>query len=385
MVGVLRSGWLTTGEVCSRFEREFCEAVGTAHAVAMSSCTAAMHACLVALGVGPGDEFITTPFTFPATANAIAYTGAKPVLVDVQEETGNLEMGRVRSVIESCYRYRQVGSGLVNKNTGRVLKGILPVHYGGELCNMSELLHIAAEFSLIVVEDAAHALGAEMDDKHAGSFGKAGCFSFYPTKAITTAEGGMVATNDAELAACLRLLRNHGLTRESWSRYGAKAAWHYDVKHLGFKYNMTDIQAALGIHQLRRLDEFLDRRRQLADKYDAGLVGIPGIRTLESDRVGRSAKHLYVILVDGSVTGVDRDDLIALLRAEGIGTSVHFIPLHLHSYYEAISGYRRGDFPNAEALFQRVVSLPLFPGMKDDDVSRVVSCIDGAMQGSRRP
>lgn len=378
---VLDSGWLTTGPLTRRFEEEFQKYMGCEHAVAVGSCTAAMHLSLVALGIGGGHEVITTPFTFPATANVIIHTGAAPVFVDVEAETGNLDVNKVAEIIQARYRYDRFRRELVNRETGMVLKGFLPVHYAGHPCNLVVLKELAEEFSLVIVEDAAHALGAELKGVKAGCWGTAGCLSFYPTKNITTGEGGMVVTNDPELAHRVRIQSNHGITRDSWSRYGEENVWCYDVIAPGFKYNMTDLQAALGIHQLARLPEFLMMRETLAGRYDVAFEQIPGLRPLQVRSDVRHARHIYPVVVQREIVEISRDELIHALKARGIGTSVHFIPLHLQPFYQKTYGYKHGDFPVAESLFEGIFSLPLYPAMQPGDVERIVETIADLVTG----
>jgi dTDP-4-amino-4,6-dideoxygalactose transaminase len=355
---VIRSTWLGTGSRCIEFEQAFATAVGARHAVAVSSCTAGLHAALVAAGVGPGDEVITTALTFVATVHAIVHAGATPVLADVDPDTLNIDPDAVRALVGSRTR------------------AVLPVHFGGLPCDLGALRALVEEKNLVMVEDAAHALGARYDGFPVGGQGVA-CFSFYPNKNITTGEGGMVTTDDDELAEKLHILRLHGLSRDAWERFRSKRVVYSDAVALGFKYNMTDMQAALGLVQLPRLDAFLDARRALAEAYDRELAEVPGIVRKArpwSDAL-RHAHHLYVVEVDADEYGLDRDRLLEALRAENIGAGVHYRAVHLHPYYEETLGLGPDALPNATRLSNRVLSLPLSPAMSEDDVVRVAGAV----------
>ena len=350
VVDSLKSGWLTMGPKTEMFERIVAEYTGAKHAIAVNSCTAAMHLSLLALGIGIGDEVITTPYTFAATVNVIVQSGAKPILVDVQRDTANIDPELIRKA--------------VTKRT----KAIMPVHYGGQPCDMKEINAIAAENNLHVIEDAAHAIGAEYDGKPIGSMSKATCFSFYATKNITTGEGGMVTTNDDDLALKLKELRLHGMSADAWKRYTRKGSWYYEIVDCGWKDNMTDPQAALGIQQMRRMKELRDTRRRYAQMYTDGLSGLDAITPVE--KPGRiHAFHLYPLLLNN----YDRGDFIEKMGDKGIGCSVHFIPIHLHPYYRKLLGKSEGAFPNAEWFYEREVSLPLYPKMSTEDVDKVIS------------
>jgi dTDP-4-amino-4,6-dideoxygalactose transaminase len=351
---VIRSSWIGTGNRCIEFEEAFAAHVGAPHAVAVSSCTAALHVALVAAGIGPGDEVITTALTFVATAHAIAHAGATPVLADVERDTLNIDVADVRRRVTDRTR------------------AIIPVHFGGLAVDLAALRTIANETGAVLIEDAAHAVGTVHEGRPIGATGVA-CFSFYPNKNITTGEGGMVTTDDADLAEQMHILRLHGLSRDAWERFRSKRVVRSDAIALGFKYNLTDIQAAMGLVQLRKLESFMDVRCRLANAYDHELARIPGLRAQPrpwSD-TERHAHHLYVVQVDPEEFGIDRDDLLGALRAENIGAGVHYRAVHLHPYYHDTLGLEATDLPVATELSDRVLSLPLSAAMTEDDVARV--------------
>jgi len=356
VVRCLRSGWLTSGPLGREFEEAFAAYVGAKHAIAVNSCTAALHLALEAAGVGPGDEVITSPLTFTATAAVIEHLGARPVLADVDPVTLNLDPACVAATVTSWTR------------------AIVPVHFAGQACDMNPLLAIAGEHELKIVEDAAHALPTRYGNDRIGTIGDATCFSFYVTKTITTGEGGMVTTESDVLAERVRSMRLHGMSRDAWNRYGKGGSWSYDVIAPGFKDNLPDLAAALGLTQLAKSDRFHARRRAIARAYDDALSGIDGLRTPQVEDMDGHAWHLYLLQVDG------RDRFIEELAARGIGTSVHFIPLHHLSYYRERYGYRASDFPVATRAFERIVSLPIYPRMTDADVARVIDAVCAVAQ-----
>lgn len=357
VVDTLRSGWLTGGPKVRAFEEAFRAIAGTEHAVAVASCTAGLHLALLAAEVGPGDEVITTPITFAATVNMILHTGATPVLADVRDDDANIDPDEV-----------------ARRVTPRT-KAIIPVHYGGQPCRMDELLAIAREHGLRVIDDAAHAVGARYRDRPVGSLSDAAVFSFYPIKPITTGQGGMVTTDDDALAERVRLLALHGLSKGAWDRYSEKGSWAYQVLAPGFNYAMTDIQAALGIQQLKKLATFQSRRTELAAEYTRLLGGLPEVRLpIARDEVTH-AWHLYPIRLDLARLRIGRDAFIEAMRERGIGTSVHFIPIHYHPHFAETLGVREGDYPVAESIFAGLVSLPLFTRMGAGDVARVSEAV----------
>jgi dTDP-4-amino-4,6-dideoxygalactose transaminase len=356
---VIRSTWIGTGGQTQEFERRFAETVGATRAIAVSSCTAALHVALVAHGIGPGDQVITTPFTFVATLHAIIHAGAEPVLADVDPITFNIDPEQVEALI------------------GPKTRAILPVHFGGLPVDLVSLRAIGAERGIVIIEDAAHAFGARLGGREIGGDGGTACFSFYPNKNITTGEGGMVTTEDEAVAERLHILRLHGLSRDAWERFRSKRVTRSDAVALGFKYNMTDMQAALGLVQLGRAKGFLETRRKLANIYDRELADVPGLRTQPrpwTDEV-RHAHHLYVVVVDRGEFGLGRDELLEALRAENIGAGIHYKAAHLHPYYEKRLGLPAQAFPAAAELSTAVLSLPLSPAMTEEDTVRVAGAL----------
>ena len=354
---VLRSGWITSGPKVREFEQAFGAYLGARHALAVNSGTSALHLALKAAGVGPGDEVVLPTMTFAATAEVVIHAGAEPVLVDSLPGAMNLDVNQVEAAI-----------------TPRT-KAIIPVHFGGHPCDMDRLLAIARNRRIALIEDSAHALPAKYRGRTVGTLGDITCFSFYATKSITTGEGGMVTTENESYAERMRILSLHGLSKDAWNRYGARGSWRYDILEAGYKYNLTDLQAALGIAQLKKCDLCGGAARRLPRNIPAGLAGVKAFHTPCASPHVQHAWHLYVILVDEPALRIGRDQVIEELRLRGIGTSVHFIPLHLHTYYQKEWGYRRGDFPVAERYFDRCISLPIYPRMKDGDADRVIECL----------
>ncbi|MCD6099800.1 MAG: UDP-4-amino-4,6-dideoxy-N-acetyl-beta-L-altrosamine transaminase [Candidatus Marinimicrobia bacterium] len=357
VVDTLKSGWITTGPKTKLFEKKFQEYIGCKHAIAVSSCTAGLHLALVAAGVGQGDEVITTPYTFATTGEVIIQIGAKPVFVDIEEDGFNIDVTKIPEAITP------------------ETKAIIPIHFAGEPCDMDEIMKIAQENNLFVIEDAAHAVGAEYKGKKIGNIGDVTVFSFYATKNLTTGEGGMVTTNNDELAEKIRLLSLHGISKDAWKRYTAEGSWYYEILYAGYKYNMTDIQASLGIHQLNKLEKFLSIRQKYAQRYSSAFADVSEIKTPPVNHHVRHAWHLYVIRLNSASLSIDRKQFIEALKAENIGSSVHFIPLHLHPYYKKKYGYKQGDYPNSEQVYSRVISLPLFPKMADADLEDVIKAV----------
>lgn len=366
VVQVLRSGWLTTGTKAKQFENEFAAMVGARHAIAVNSCTAALHLALEAIGVREGDEVIVPTMTFAATAEVVAYLRAKPILVDCTPDTLNISPDCIERAI-----------------TPRT-KAIVPVHFAGHPCEMSQIQAIASAHNLAVIEDAAHALPARYRGKMIGSLSELTCFSFYATKNITTGEGGMVTTDDSALAARVRIMSLHGLSRDAWSRYTAQGSWYYEILSPGFKYNLTDIAAALGLAQLAKCDRFWKARDRLAALYRDGFRDVPELLCPSAAAHVQHAWHLYVIRLNLESLRIDRNEFIAQLQQAGIGCSVHFIPLHLHPYYRETYGYQPSDFPTAQAAFERIVSLPLYPKMTEADIQRVITVVRDIVKGNRK-
>lgn len=357
VVASMRSGWLGTGPKVARFQSDFAAYVGAPHAAALNSCTAALHLALVALDLKPGDEVITTPLTFCASVNAIIHAGGTPVLADVDPRTMNIDPERVREKI-----------------TPRT-KAILPVHFAGRSCDMDALTSLAREHGLFLVEDCAHAIETTWRGRHAGTFGDLGCFSFYATKNVATGEGGMVVSSDAERMARIKILGLHGMSADAWKRFGDEGYKHYFVVEAGFKYNMMDLQAAIGIHQLARVEENHVRRRAVWEMYDRAFADLPlGLPAPEEPNT-RHARHLYTILVDEARCGVSRDDFLTRMTREGIGVGVHYLSVPEHPYYQQRYGWRPEDWPEAMTIGRRTVSLPLSPKLSDADVADVVEAV----------
>ncbi|ACD95207.1 DegT/DnrJ/EryC1/StrS family aminotransferase [Trichlorobacter lovleyi] len=355
----LRSGWLTTGPKTKRFEEEFAAFVGNGvEAIAVNSATAGLHLALEAVGIGPGDEVITTPYTFTSTAEVIRYLGADPVFVDSDPNTYNIDPTKIEAAI-----------------TPRT-KAIVPVHFAGLSCDMNVLLSIACRHNLKVVEDAAHALPTTCNGQLIGTLASdVTVYSFYATKTITTGEGGMIVTRNPELAKRCRVMRLHGISRDAFDRYtSTKPSWHYEVIAPGYKYNMTDIAASLGIHQLHKAHLFQQKRQTMAAGYDEALQGLPLLLPPHAPSGDTHAWHLYVIRLTDDAP-VSRDRFIELMAEKGIGCSVHFIPLHLHPYWRDRYNLQPEDFPCALHTYEQAVSLPLYTKMSDDDQNRVIRTV----------
>ena len=367
VVDTLKSGWITTGPKVERFTAAFAASVEGRFAVPVSSATAGLHVALLALGVGPGDEVITTPLTFVATLNTIVLCGAVPVLADIDAATLNVRVEEIEKHI-----------------TART-KVIVPVHYVGQPADLDPILELAAGRGIAVLEDAAHAVGSEYKGRKIGSFPTTSVFSFHPNKNITTGEGGMVITDDESVFEKASLLKFHGMDRESWKRFAKSGSPRYDVALPGFKYNMMDIQAALGIHQLPRLPAFLAERARLAARYDRLLAGLPGL--ILPQRVAYPVKHawhLYTPLVDIDRLTISRDRFMEELKKRNIGTGLHYSAAHEFSYYADRFGWKPDDFPEAHFVSERIVSLPLFPGLSDADQDDAVTAIREVLQESAR-
>ena len=365
VVAVLRGDWLTTGPTVSAFEEAFAARVGARYAIAVSNGTAALHAAVFAAGIGPGDEVITTPMTFAASANCVLYQGGTPVFVDVQPATLNIAPDNIEAVITPKTR------------------AIIPVDYTGQPCDLDEINAIASRYHLTVIEDAAHALGAAYRERRVGTLATLTTFSLHPVKHITTGEGGVITTDDENLVPRLRTFRNHGITSEARERQ-AKGGWFYEMVALGYNYRLTDLQCALGLSQLNKLDAWLGRRRSIAAQYQAAFSELSEIKTpvVCSDR--EPAWHLYVIQLNLEHLRVGRAQVFRALRAENIGVNVHYIPVHLHPYYRERFGYRGGEYPVAEAAYGRIISLPLFHGMSDRDIADVIAAVHRVIEAYRR-
>ncbi len=366
VVATLRSGWLTTGPKVKQFEQEFAERIGTRYAIALNSCTAALHLALEAIGIAEGDEVIVPTMTFTATAEVVAYFKARPVLVDCQWDTLNIDVEKIEGAITSK------------------TKAIIPVHFAGQPCEMARILEIARRHHLKVIEDAAHAIPARYRGKMIGTIGDITCFSFYATKNITTGEGGIATTDNPEWEKRMRIMSLHGLTRDAWRRFTAEGSWFYEIDSAGYKYNMMDIAAALGIPQLRKCDQSWEIRQHYAALYDEGFKDLPGLHVPHVAKDVQHAWHLYVVQLDLARLRIERNEVIGLLKKNDIGVSVHFIPLHLHPYYRRTYGYDPEEFPVATAVYERIISLPIYPKMTEDDVQHVIQVVRGIVEQYRR-
>jgi perosamine synthetase len=356
VVDVLRSDWLTTGPKVGEFEEAFAAWVGAKYAVSFSSGTAALHGAAFAAGLKPGDEAITSPMTFAATANCVLYQGATPVFADISADTLNVNPERI-----------------VERITSRT-RAILPVDYAGHPAEIDTILEVADRHGLVVIEDACHALGAEYRKRRTGSIAHMTAFSFHPVKHLTTGEGGMVTTNRADLAETLRRFRNHGISSDARQRQ-SDGQWFYEMVLLGFNYRLTDIACALGLSQLKRLDENLSRRREIAAQYTSAFTELAGIEPPAVRPGVNPVWHLYAIRLDLKKLSANRAQVFRALRAENIGVNIHYIPVHRHPYYRDRFGYKGGEFPVAEEAYDRLISLPMFHGMSDEDVQDVIHAV----------
>ncbi len=369
VIDTIKSGWIGTGPKSKLFEQRFAQYVGTRHALAVNSCTAGLHLGLLALDVGPGDEVITTPLTFAATLNVILHVGATPVLADINNETLNIDPGEIEAEI-----------------TERT-KAIIPVHFGGLSCDMKRMIQIAKKYGLAILEDAAHAVGARYNGRMVGSFNTIASFSFYANKNITTAEGGMVTTNDRAIAGKIEILRLHGLSADAWKRYGTRNLIPSEVIWPGYKYNLTDLQASLGIHQLAKLEKFLTIRERYAKRYDLAFNNFDGLRLQyrpTNTNQDRHALHLYVLILDPRKFRVTRDQIVQALRTEGIGAAIHYKAIHRHYYYRKHLMYKKGSYPIAESVGDNILSLPLSPRMTSEEVGRVIHSTLRVLRHHRR-
>lgn len=353
----LNSGWIGTGPKVAKFESDFKEYIGAKHAIAVSSCTAGLHLSVLAMGVKPEDEVIVPAMTFAATANAVVHVGARPVFVDVLKNEMTIDIEDVK-----------------RKITSRT-KAIIPVHFAGRACQINEIEKIADEYNLKIIHDAAHAVETEFDGKKIGSFRNIANFSFYVTKNITTVEGGMITTDNEELAQKLKIYALHGMTKDAWKRFSDDGYKHYEIIYAGYKYNMTDLQAAIGIQQLKKVEQFAKRRKEIWDYYKSELKDLPLILPPEPASNTKHAYHLFTILVDTDKTRITRDQLIQKLHELKIGTGVHYIALHLQPFYQKTFGYKLGDFPNSEFISERTLSIPFSAKLTDTDVTDVVNAL----------
>jgi dTDP-4-amino-4,6-dideoxygalactose transaminase len=369
----LRSGWLTTGPKTKQFEESFASFLGVPHALAVNSGTAALHLALEAIGLQEGEFVITTPFTFTATAEVIRYFGAHPLFVDIDASTMNIAPGQVAE------------AAAMSSRQGKRVRAILPVHFAGLSCDMDALKEAAGRYSLKIVEDAAHAFPASYGGKKIGTIGDLTSFSFYATKPLATGEGGMVTTRNEEYAVRIRTMRLHGISRDVWDRYSAKKpSWYYEVIAPGYKYNLTDLAASIGIHQLGKADRLRKRREEIASRYTEAFADLPVLLPPAPPDGDTHSWHLYVLRLRLEHLGIGRDRFIESMAERGIGTSVHFIPLHLHPYWKEKYGFRAEDFPVSLATYHCCVSLPIYTRMTDADVTRVIEAVKEILIGSAR-
>ena len=362
---VLKKGWLTYGQTSVEFEKKFASFVNAPYAVAVNSCTACLHLALRAIGLTSKDEVIVPTTTFVATAEVVRYFGAKPIFVDIERDTHLIDVSKIEEAI-----------------TPRT-KAIIPVHFSGQPADLDEIKALADRYGLYVIEDAAHALPATYKGKTIGSIGDITCFSFYATKTLATGEGGMGTTANEEFAEKMQILRLHGISKDAWKRYSDRGHWYYDVVDLGYKYNITDIQSALGLVQLEKQGEMLEKRKHIAERYNRAFEEREELITyrVKSDRT--TAWHLYPLKLNLESLKIDRDTFIELLKERGIGTSVHFIPLYRFTYYKNL-GYSGENYPNSEWVFEREISLPIYPGMTDKEVDYVIETVIDLVKKYRR-
>jgi dTDP-4-amino-4,6-dideoxygalactose transaminase len=365
VVETLKSGWLTTGPRTHRFEEEFADFVGAKYAIAVNSATAALHLGLDAVGVKPGDEVLVPTYTFAATAEVVIYFGATPVLVDCAPGQFNLDLSQLESRI-----------------TPRT-KAIIPVDVAGETPDMDRLMEIAARHNLKVVEDAAHSIPAKYKGRWVGTLADLTAFSFYANKNITTGEGGMLTTDNAEYAERARIMSLHGISKDAWKRFSAAGSWYYEILQPGYKYNMTDIAAALGLHQLQRCLEMQQRRETIVEQYDAAFEVMPELELPPRQPYNQSAWHLYLLRLNLDYLKIDRNSFLEKLKAANIGFSVHYIPLHMHPYYRERFDFQPESFPQAARNYRRVITLPLYPAMSDQDVQDVIEAVQTIVAENR--
>lgn len=362
VVDTLRSGWITTGPKVNIFEKAFAKYIGVDYALAVNSATSGLHLALEAIGLKAGDKVITTTFTFASTAEVVNYLGAEPIFCDIDLKTFNIDVNQLERLCQK----------LCEKD-GHNIKAIMPVHFAGQACNMTEIKRIAEKFSLLVVEDAAHALPSTHKNKNIGTFGDITVYSFYATKTLTTGEGGMIVTNNAEYNNRMSIMRLHGFSTDTWDRYHSeKSSWYYEIVAPGYKYNMTDIAAAMGIHQLKKCSHFFEKRNRIATKYYQELSGLENIELPFIDcHSDKHAFHLFVIKVKKG----KRNDFYYKMKEYGVGCSVHFIPLHMQPYWKNRYNFKDTDFPNALNCFNEVLSLPIYTRMTNKEIQQVIEAV----------
>jgi len=357
VVDALGSGWITTGPKTKKFEEEFVGCVGAKYGVAVNSCTAAMHLALAAIGIKEGDEVIVPVMTFTATAEVVTYFKATPVFIDCDSDTLLMDVG------------------LLEEKITPKTKAIIPVHYAGQACDIDAILEIAQKYGIKVIWDAAHSFPTEYKGKMVGSFPDITCFSFYATKTLAMGEGGMAVTDNKEYADRMRILSLHGMSKNAWNRYSKEGSWYYEIVAPGYKYNLTDIAAAIGLVQLSRRGKLLKKRQKIAQVYRDAFQGMEELTPLKLLSYGSMAWHLFVIKLNLEKLSIDRNRFISELNDRNIGSSVHFIPLHLHPYWKEAYGLKESDFPTASAIYKQIISLPIFPDMADEDAGDVVSAV----------
>ncbi len=366
VIDTLKSNWITTGPKMRLFEEKFRKFKNSKYSVAVNSGTAALHISTSSININPGDEVITTPMTFVASANCVVYRGGTPVLADIKKDTYNIDPDEIKKKITSKTR------------------AIIPVHFAGQPCDMDEICEIAEENNLFIIEDAAHAIDAEYKEKKIGNISDLTTFSFHPVKNITTAEGGMVTTNNEELYEKLLMFRTHGISKDAVKRFGKEGGFYYDMKYLGFRYNLSELHSSLGIQQLDKLMAFQSRRREIVRIYNKELGSIEGIKIPYVKSNIKHSWHLYVIQLDLEKLNQDRDQIFKALREENIGVNVHYIPVHYHSYYQEKFGLKRGILPNVEWLFPRIITIPLFHKMRDNDAYDVINALEKVIKYYRK-
>ena len=366
VIDTIRSGWLTTGPKAKQFENDFSKFVGSKYALAVNSATAGLHLGLEALGVGPGDKVITTVHTFTATAEVIRYLGADPIFVDIEGDSFNIDCDAIEEALE--------------KNPE--VKVILPVHYAGQAANMTRIMALAKQYNVKVMEDAAHALPTTHNGKMIGTIADITVYSFYANKTITTGEGGMIVTNNEDYVKRISCMRLHGISKDVFDRFtSTKPSWHYQVVAPGFKYNMTDIAASMGIHQLRKANVLQQRRQNIAEKYNKAFSKLPLVIPFITNNDDIHSWHLYVIQLKNEKLTIDRNKFIEILAEKGIGTSVHYIPLHFHPYWQESYNLKADDYPKSTNVYNRIVSLPNYPKMTDEEVDRVIKAVKDVLMG----
>jgi dTDP-4-amino-4,6-dideoxygalactose transaminase len=364
VVASMKSGWVGTGPKVAQFEKMFREYKSADYSVAVNSCTAALHLSFLAANLEPGDEIITTPMTFCATVNAVIHSGATPVLADIDPITMNISPDEIEKKITDKTR------------------AILPVHFAGRPCDMDRIVEIARKYNLKLIEDCAHAIETEYHGRKTGTFGDFGCFSFYVTKNIITGEGGMVLTKNEDDANRIKVLALHGMTKDAWKRFGDEGYKHYYVAEVGYKYNMMDLQAAIGIHQLKRIDSYWKRREEIWNRYNEAFSDMPFTLPADPEPDTRHAYHLYTVLIDEEKAGISRDRFLDEMTREGIGVGVHYLSIPEHPYYQKTYGWKPEDYPNAMKVGRQTVSLPLSAKLSDEDVEDVIRAVRKIMKRS---